>query len=204
MLRFDHIAVSAETLAEGVDMVEAALGMNLAGGGKHSHMATHNRLIGMGDLYLEVIAIDPEPAVPAWPRWFDLDHFSGSPRITNWVAGSDDLEADLRECPEGTGAPIDLQRGDFRWKMAVPPDGELPFMGAFPALIQWIGPLHPAQALPDQGLRLSQLEIALPEALELQSVLSPLFQDPRVHFTTGAVLGMRATFSTPHGSRVIE
>jgi hypothetical protein len=204
MLRFDHVAVSAKTLAEGVEMVEAALGMPLAGGGKHPHMATHNRLIGMGDLYLEVIAIDPEPAAPVWPRWFDLDRFSGPPRITNWVAGSDDLEADLRACPQGTGVPVALQRGDFRWKMAVPPDGKLPFMGAFPALIQWTGPLHPAQVLPDQGLRLTHLEIALPDALGLQAVLSPLFQDPRVHVTTGAVLAMRATFTTPHGQRVIE
>ena len=60
MLTFDHIAITATTLQEGVDWVEAALGVTLAGGGKHNLMATHNRLLGLGDLYLEVIAIDPD------------------------------------------------------------------------------------------------------------------------------------------------
>ena len=58
-LAFDHIAVSARTLQEGVDWVEQALGVTMAGGGQHPLMATHNRLLGLGDLYLEVIAIDP-------------------------------------------------------------------------------------------------------------------------------------------------
>ena len=68
MLRFDHIAISAQTLEDGVAAVEAALGVKMAGGGQHPHMATHNRLLGLGDLYLEVIAIDPAAPAPAWPR----------------------------------------------------------------------------------------------------------------------------------------
>jgi hypothetical protein len=88
MLTFDHIAISANSLGDGVDMVEAALGVALAGGGEHPHMATHNRLLGLGDLYLEVIAANPAAPRPAWPRWFDLDNFDGPPRLTNWVASS--------------------------------------------------------------------------------------------------------------------
>ena len=38
----------------------ALLGVPMAGGGKHPLMGTHNRLIGLGDLYLEVISIDPD------------------------------------------------------------------------------------------------------------------------------------------------
>ena len=56
-------------------------------------MATHNRLLGLGDLYLEVIAADPSAPRPAWPRWFDLDRFTGAPRLTNWICACDDLEA---------------------------------------------------------------------------------------------------------------
>lgn len=105
MLLFDHLAVSAETLEEGVAAIEAALGVALAGGGQHPHMATHNRLLGLGDLYLEVIAADPAQVAPDWPRWFDLDNFQGRPRLTNWVARSENLSAALAASPAGTGTP---------------------------------------------------------------------------------------------------
>lgn len=204
MLTFDHIAISANDLAEGVDVVEAALGVALAGGGAHAHMATHNRLLGLGDLYLEVIAADPAAPRPAWPRWFDLDNFAGKTRITNWIASSKSLSADLALAPPGTGHPVDLQRGDYRWTMAVPADGKLPFDGGFPALIQWHGSLHPARALTESGVRLRLLEIAHPEAEALQTALAPLIADPRVQIVQGPAKAMRATFTTPHGPRVLE
>jgi hypothetical protein len=67
MLSFDHLAIGAETLDEGVEAVEAALGVPLAPGGGHPAMGTHNRLLSLGPgEYLEVIAIDPDaPARPA-------------------------------------------------------------------------------------------------------------------------------------------
>lgn len=204
MLRFDHIAISAETLADGVAMVEERLGVALAGGGQHPHMATHNRLLGLGDLYLEVIAADPGAPRPAWPRWFDLDNFSGSPRLTNWVARCENITAALAASPDGTGIPVALQRGDYRWQMAVPADGKLPFDGGFPALIQWQGDLHPARALPESGVRLTQLEVAHPEAPALRAALADLLDDPRVVIVDGAAKALRASFTTPHGVRVLE
>ena len=202
MLRLDHLAVTAMTLADGVAAVEAALGVALAGGGAHPHMGTHNRLLGLGDVYLEVIAVDPTAQRPAWPRWFDMDHFSGPPRLTNWVAACDDIGAELALSPPGTGTPVTLQRGEYRWQMAVPADGRLPFDGAFPALIQWHGALHPAAALPDAGVRLTRLEIAHPEAAALTAALH--LQDPRILVTQGPAKALRATFVTPHGPRILE
>lgn len=202
-LRFDHIAISSLTLDEGVAAVEAALGVPLAGGGQHPHMATHNRLLGLGDLYLEVIAADPAAPRPAWPRWFDLDRFTGPPRLTNWIAACDDIDAALALAPRGSGLPVQLARGDYRWQMAIPGDGRLPFDGCFPALIQWQGDLHPARALPDSGVRLTRLEIAHPEAAALRKALAG-FADPRVQVVPGPAKALRAGFSTPHGTRVLE
>lgn len=204
MLAFDHIAISAQDLAEGVDAVEAALGVGLAGGGEHPLMATHNRLLGLGDLYLEVIAPNPAAPRPKWPRWFDLDNFTGPPRLTNWVARSKRLTTDLALCPDGTGLPVALQRGDYRWQMAVPTDGKLPFDGCFPALIEWQGALHPTGALPDSGVRLTRLEIAHPQADALRAALAGLFHDPRVVVVPGPVKALRASFDTPHGARRLE
>jgi hypothetical protein len=197
-LRLDHLAVSALSLDEGVAAVESALGVPLSGGGQHPHMATHNRLLGLGDIYLEVIAADPSAPRPTWPRWFDLDHFTGPPRLTNWIAATDDLATALSNAPEGTGTATTLTRGDYRWQMAIPATGRLPFDNAFPALIQWHGPLHPARALPDSGIRLTLLEIAHPQADALRAAL-PL-TDPRVQITQGPK-ALRASFTTPHGPR---
>ncbi|QCO54467.1 VOC family protein [Pseudorhodobacter turbinis] len=199
MLILDHLALSATTLAEGVEAVETALGVSLATGGEHPLMSTHNRLLGLGDVYLEVIAINPDAPRPPHPRWFDLDHFSGRPRLTNWVLACDDLDTALAHLPQGVGAPTDLARGDLRWRMAIPPDGRLPFAGAHPAVIEWQGP-HPAQRLPDSGIRLTQFEVITPDAAALQG----LQNDPRVTIIQGATLAMRATFSTPHGPRILE
>lgn len=204
MLRFDHLAVSALNLDDGVAAVEAALGVALAGGGQHPHMATHNRLLGLGDLYLEVIAADPAQAMPDWPRWFDLDNFSGRARLTNWVACCDSISAAVAASPDGVGIPVALQRGDYRWQMAVPADGKLPFDGCFPALIEWAGALHPARALPESGVRLQRLEIAHPQAQALNAALARLFADDRVVIVPGEAKAMRATFTTPHGLRVLE
>ncbi len=204
MLTFDHLAVSASSLQEGIEVVESALGVALAGGGKHPYMSTHNRLLGLGDLYLEVIAADPDAPAPAWPRWFDLDSFAGRPRLTNWIARSNDLAGALASAPAGCGVPVALERGDYRWQMAVPADGKLPFDSCFPALIQWFGTLHPASALPDAGVRLIRFEIAHPEAAALRATLATLFTDPRVVIVDGTAKAMRATFQTPAGIRVLE
>lgn len=194
MLRFDHLAISAERLEEGVGWVEEALGVKLSGGGKHQAMSTHNRLLGLGDLYLEVIAVDPDAPPPGRARWFGLDGFRGAPRITNWVAESDDLLADMGRAPKGIGEVMALARGDYRWRMAVPADGLLPRDGCFPALIQWDGP-HPAQALPDAGIRLKRFVIGTPQDFALP------VKDDRVELVSSPVKTMTAIFSTPHGER---
>ena len=203
MLTLDHLAVSALTLPDGVAAVQDALGVKLHQGGKHPHMATHNCLLALGDIYLEVIATDPAAPAPAWPRWFDLDRFAGPPRLTNWVAACDDLDRELALGPDGAGVPVALERGDLRWHMGVPADGKLPYDGCFPALISWQGSLHPAALLPATGVRLQRLEIAHPQAAALAHHLSGRLTDARVSFVPGPAKAICATFSTPHGQRTL-
>ncbi len=201
MLHFDHLACSASDLNDGVTTAEAALGQSFAAGGKHPLMATHNRLLGLGDLYLEVIAADPTVPPPARARWFDLDRFSGGLTLTNWVARCDNLEEALAHCPPGMGDPLQLERGAYRWRMAVPQDGRLPFDGCFPALIEWQGAAHPVQALPESGLRLRQFTILHPEAAALRECLAPLLTDARIVIETGPEKRLSAEFVGPQGAR---
>lgn len=205
-LQFDHFAITAATLEEGAAAFEEAVGVALVPGGKHPHMGTHNRLLGLGDLYLELIAADPEVPHPGWPRWFDMDSFAGRPRITNWICRSDDLVGDVATA-QGvgfTGIPTPLTRGDLSWRFAIPPNGKLPFDDAYPALMQWDCAVTPPQRLADAGVRLTRLEIAHPEAPALKAALLGLLDEPRVVITPGPQKAMRATFVTPHGTRVFE
>ncbi len=197
----DHLAVAGETLEEASAHIEQALGVRLQAGGKHEKFGTYNRLLGLRDgLYLEAIAIDPEAPNPQRTRWFDLDRFAGSPRLTNWICRVPDIEASLTVFPDGVGQPIDLARGALRWRMAVPPNGRLPFDNLFPALIQWEGDLHPAQMLQDSGCRLRRLIVCHPDALDLAKSLGAL---DHVVFDSGPA-ALCAEIETPHGLRVLE
>jgi len=201
-LALDHLAISAQTLEEGRQAVEALLGVGLGPVGHHAFMSTHNRLLGLGPgEYLELIAVDPDAPAVAHPRWFDLDRFKGPTRLTNWILRCDDLERALAQAPEGAGRAVALQRGAFRWRMGVPATGRLPFDGVYPALIEWQGELHPCQRLPESGCRLKRLEVAHPDATALRAAL-PL-RDDRVMFVTGPK-ALRATILTPHGTRLLE
>ncbi|MGC9418708.1 MAG: VOC family protein [Rhodovulum sp.] len=205
MLTLDHLAIAAETLEAGVAAVEDRLEVRLSPGGRHAAMGTHNRLLRLGPgLYLEVIAIDPAAPPPGRPRWFDLDRFAGPPRLTNWIARCDDLDAALACAPDGTGVPMELARGDLRWRMAVPEDGRLPFDGLFPALISWQGAAHPAALLPETGCRLAGLELVHPQAEALRLALRGMIDDPLIAVHSGPAPAMRALIDTPSGRRVLE
>jgi hypothetical protein len=195
-ISLDHVAIAATSLAQGVAWVEDRLGVPMAAGGAHAAMGTHNRLLSLGPSeYLEVIAIDPAAPPPPRARWFGLDRFSGPPRPVAWVLRSDDLEAE--SWPAAAGPAMALRRGDFTWRITVPDSGLGPFGGLFPALIEWSGP-HPAERLPDQGVRLTGLTLCHPEITALAASL-PL-RDPRLHFVHEAAT-LRLTLTTPNGDR---
>lgn len=201
MLTFDHLAISCDSLDQGVAHVEAALGVTLAPGGEHAAMGTHNRLVSLGpEEYLEVIAINPDAPGPDQPRWFDIDNFAGAPRVTNWICRCDDLETALAAAPQGAGVPWDLERGDLRWRMAVPEDGKLPFDNSFPAMIEWQGSAHPAPRLPDHGIRLTALTLTHPQADALRAALTPLIADPRLTIVSGPAPELSVDLTGPKGT----
>ena len=199
MIAFDHFAIAAATLADGCAHVADRLGHDMGPGGTHPLMGTHNRLSGLGaGEYLEVIAIDPAAPPPGRPRWFDLDRRDGPPRIGNWIARTDDLDAVIDRVP-GAGRAIRFERGPYRWRMAVPDDGILPFDGCFPAVIQWD---TPAPSFPDAGLRLRTLTLTHPEGGALADLLAGLIDDPRIVVATGP-RRIEAELDTPDGPRRI-
>jgi glyoxalase-like protein len=160
---FDHLVVAARSLEEGAAWVSSQLGAPMVEGGAHATMGTHNRLLALGPRsYLEVIAIDPAAEAPGRPRWFALDspsmqkRLARGPALIHWAVPVDDLEAALAGYPQKVDV-LDFARGDYRWRLGVPPDGRLPCAGDCPTLIQWLGTRHPAPRLPEIGCRLVDL-----------------------------------------------
>lgn len=201
-MQLDHVAVAARNLDEGRAWVEAALGVTLQPGGAHAHFGTHNLLLGLADgLYLEVIAVDPGAPPPGRARWFDLDRFTGPPRLGNWICRTQDLDGMVARFP-GIGPAVPLARGDLRWRMAVPGDGILPFDNVFPAIMQWQGGTHPSERLAASGCSLRRLVVQHPDVPRLQAELEPVLEDARIDFCPGPA-ALRAEFETPAGPRVL-
>lgn len=205
MLKLDHIAVACETLDEGRAYVEQALGVSMQPGGKHARFGTHNLLLGLADgIYFEVIAVDPDAPAPHGPRWFNMDHFSGAPKLTNWICQTDDMARALAAAPDGVGPAVELRRDDLIWQMAASRGGILPYDQCFPALISWGNSPHPSTRLAPSGARLLRLEIEHPLAENLRADLSGMFADDRISISNGDVMRMRAVFDTENGTRVLE
>ncbi len=202
MFELDHLVVATKFLEDGRDWVEELLGVKLQPGGRHAHFGTHNLLLGLQEgLYLEVISIDPEAEPPGYPRWFGLDRFEGPSKLNNWCCRVTCLNAALVQYPQA-GEPLNLERDDLKWKMAVPEHGALLFDGLFPALIEWQTAPHPAKRLPESGCRLERLTVRHPQAVNLAAELSRDLTDPKVTFEVGAP-ELEAEISTPGGMRLL-
>lgn len=200
-MHLDHLAVVCRDLTTGTAFVEEALGVKLQPGGKHVRFGTHNTLLSLGpDEYLEVIAPDPDAAPFEGPRWFGLDSAPETPRLGNWIVRCESLAKTLPNAPAVLGPALPLQRGDLTWQLTVPPDGSLPYGGAWPTLIEWGEGAHPAAGLKDHGIRLAELVIDTPQATDIAEDMSSRLQDPRIRYTSGP-LSLSATFNTPNGPR---
>ena len=196
----DHLVVGARTLAEAQAHIEDRLGVSMQPGGQHAVFHTHNALLGLADgLYLEAIAPDPSLPTPERPRWYDLDRFSGAARLSNWAAAVTDMDHALTKMPDGCGAPVQVQRGDLNWRMAVSADGTTPYGNLWPALIEWPPGVHPAGRLAPSGLRLRRFTLRHPDAAALAEALAGRMQDDRIAVEAGAP-GMEAVFDGPHGT----
>lgn len=211
-LALDHLVVAARTLEEGAAWLEARLGVAPVAGGRHASMGTHNRLLSLGpDAYLEIIAVDPAAPAPVRPRWFGLDdpamraRLAKSPGLAHWVVRTDDIGRDRVVRGERAGEILELERGDYRWRIGVPADGSLPEGGAFPTFIQWHGDRHPAAALPDAGCRLEWLAVRSPRAESIEAGLEALGLErgPWLRFASDAGTGLSAVLRGPLGMVIL-
>jgi hypothetical protein len=174
----DHIVIGAATLDEGVAYVRSTLGVTIPPGGKHTKMATHNCVTSLGhDVYLEVIAVDPNAEAPLRPRWYGLDdpfviaRLQRQPALLTWVVNSTDIESVVAQNSFPFGAITPMCRGDLEWSITIPADGGLPSAGMLPTLLQWRTDDHPASLMADTGCTLQRLELYHPQIEWIESIL---------------------------------
>ncbi|MDX1520106.1 MAG: VOC family protein, partial [Anaerolineae bacterium] len=133
-----------------------------------------------GDVYLEVIAINPEAPAPSRPRWFSLDdpfiraRLNREPTLLTWVINTPDVAKLLRATPFPFGSPEPMHRGELRWLFTLLPDGHLPAAGFLPTIIEWQTQPHPSGRMADPGCRLTCLTIHHPQLEWLGNILTAI------------------------------
>lgn len=205
-LKLDHLTVVAPSLEEGVAFVEGELGVEAPPGGKHPRMGTHNHLLRLGDdLFLEIVAIDPDAERPKRPRWFDLDTNPDRPAsLATWVLGTSDIGVSLGKATEESGRAVEITRGDLTWLISIADTSKMPLNGAFPTLIQWPKGPHPASGMAASGCSLQSLQVGHPDADVIVRFLDGSLADARVSVVDARAPFLSAEIRTPQGVRVLR
>lgn len=200
----DHITVTAPNLESGATLVEKQLGVLPQTGGEHPAMGTHNLLLRLGnDVFLEVIAVNPDAGRPNRPRWFELDSMTDmSPAsLKSWVVRTTDIK---KTCSDSSGFLGDVEpmsRGKTNWLMTVAEDGMQPLSQGAPMLIEWKSDLHPANSLPDFGLSLLELQIHNPDFKRIKRLIRSIDLVGNIKVIDSHEPRIIAWIDTPEGTR---
>lgn len=200
--RLDHVLVGAADLDAAIEAWAAHTGVRPVHGGSHEGVGTRNALADLGgDVYLELIAPDPEQSARS-PMRAALERLP-HPRPVGWCFSCADLDR-MRD---------DLAGGDVEWRLvpmsrATPEGGRVawrlllptPSPGpALPFLIDWGAAARPS-GLPE-GCLLRSVTAVDPDAARLRETFARLGVDARV--VEGTTSGLDLAVDTPGGPRQI-
>jgi hypothetical protein len=138
LLGIDHIVLAAADPDAAAAELEGKLGLAASGGGRHEALGTFNRLIWLGDAYLELLGVfDPELARGSWLGRPTLEVLERGGGLVTWAIAVDDVDEALRWGPPSGGleGPVDGERRRddgrlVRWRLARPeaPSPTQPFV----------------------------------------------------------------------------
>ena len=156
MLRLDHVVYAVPDLDEAAVRFREEFGLDSTEGGRHERWGTANRIVPLGDQYLELVAVVDEPV--AADTAFGRGVLERAARGGGWftiAAVADDLDAVATrlglEVESGSRTRPDGQT--VRWRMAGLDDPRRePWM---PFFLTWDIPdeLHPGRARAGHGVR---------------------------------------------------
>ena len=190
--RIDHVVIGTANLTSGTKTLETKLSTKFSSGGEHKTMGTHNKLLKLqSNIYLEVIANNPNVNKPSRQRWFSLDESSikekikKSPRLLCWVLEVDNIEDTVKKCGYNPGEILQLSRDELTWKVTVPSNGKLVENGVLPVLIEWPNNQHPSKKLNNSKVSINKISLFHPEPFKIKSIIYNLIESNLIHVSEG-------------------
>src|SRR4051794_3206235 len=130
LLGVDHVMIVCADPEATAATLERRLGLAATRGGRHEALGTFNRLIWLGDAYLELVGLfDTDLASRSWFGSLVLAGLGGERDggLVTWAIAVDDLDDTLRWAPPDAGliGPLDGERRRpdgrvVRWRLAHP------------------------------------------------------------------------------------
>jgi hypothetical protein len=207
VLRIDHVVYAVRDLDEAAERFRRDLGLDSAPGGRHPGWGTANRIVPLGEDYLELISVvDSDRAAGTT---FGRSLLERSAAGDGWFAvcvAADDLEAVARrlDLEVSRGSRERPDGGAVRWRSAGLEDPRRePWM---PFFIAWDVPpeLHPGRARAGHGVKargIASVEVG-GDAAALDAWLGGQELPIRL---TGDPDGIHSvTLATPEGELVIR
>jgi hypothetical protein len=156
LIELDHVLIAVDDLEAAAQEVEQRHGLVSVEGGRHQGLGTANRIVPLGETYLELVAVVDESVTSGFADWVA----SGPrPRLLGWCVRTDDLDS--------TAGRLDLTTADgsrarpdgaiLTWRMAgLERSAEEP---SLPFFIEW-GPdaSYPGEAI-DQSATIDELRL---------------------------------------------
>jgi hypothetical protein len=121
-VELDHVVIAVRDLAAAAADFEAQYGLSSVEGGRHPGWGTANRIVPLGDAYLELIAVvdEVEAAGSGLGSWVANGLGGSDARLIGWVVRTDDLDAiaaRLRLSPQA-GSRTRPDGAEVRWRAA--------------------------------------------------------------------------------------
>jgi hypothetical protein len=152
MMEVDHVLIAVDDLEASAKEVEERYGLASVEGGRHQGFGTANRIVPLGETYLELVAVvdRAEAAASGFGSWVGGGE---RPRLLGWCLRTDALDAVARRLcltiADGSRARPDGTV--LRWRMAgLERSAEEP---SLPFFIEWgAGTPYPGRALAQSAL----------------------------------------------------
>jgi len=159
-VQIDHVLIAVPDLDASARELEARYGLGSVDGGRHPGWGTANRIVPLGDTYLELIGVvdSDEAAGSAFGRAVAAAAPSQA-RLLGWAARADDIDAvaDRLGLPVHDGSREAIDGRLLRWRLAGVEDALAE--PALPFFIEW-GPDTPHPGSAATELRIAELRLS--------------------------------------------